>query len=104
MKVKSAELLDLASLFPPHQTKSLLEDAHDIELQDNGWIRWRTIEMRNDPSNPWFLAPPSMVRNLSIYEQVPSVRNMPEENPHISVVQDPELGLPKRRGRPPKQQ
>jgi hypothetical protein len=60
VKVKSVEFLELASLaMGPKQTKNLLEELHDIELQDNGWVHWRI-----KGKDTWHASPPSMIRNI----------------------------------------
>lgn len=100
MKIKSIELIGNASnVNPSMMTATLFPEEY--EFLENGWFKWR------EKNGQWYACPPSMIRNVGISEEVPTNRNMPEDNSHVTPEMmrqaplDAGLGLgPKRRGRP----
>jgi hypothetical protein len=66
MKVKSVELRDWCSVQPGLRTMNLLEDTHEMELQADGWVKWRL------KGGQWHLSPPEMVRNVGLSEEGPT--------------------------------
>ena len=70
MKLKSAELHEYCSIQPELRTMVLLDESHDLELQPDGWIKWR---LKN--KGQWYLTPPHIVRNVVVVEDpAPAVR------------------------------
>jgi hypothetical protein len=106
MRIASVEFREPCALANPSlRTTVLLPESHEWELLENGWLKWRM------KGGKWYASPPCMVRNVCLYEEVPTISNtevsrqsqdpalIQDRNPQISMQQDPSLGLPKRRGK-----
>lgn len=99
MKLISAELIDVAShvMGPATQTRTLMPPTHEIELQSDGWLHWRV------KGGTWHLSPPSMLRNVEVYEDVPtdSIVKLHDEDLDMPLASGDVLPI-RKRGRPAK--
>jgi hypothetical protein len=68
MRIASVEFREPCALANPSlRTTVLLPDSHEWELLENGWLKWRL------KGGKWYASPPCMVRNVCLYEEVPTI-------------------------------
>lgn len=96
MKIRSVEFREYCTLVDPElRTTVLLSDTHEFELGPDGWLKWRK------KGGSWYLCPPSMIRNVCLFSEEPTVSISNEAlSENLELQKMPTVT---RKGRPAKQ-